>query len=53
MMRGWIRTQDEISKVVSICKECPSKNGGRCGECGCFLSMIIKIKKYHCPLSKW
>lgn len=53
MMRGWIRTKDETTEIVKICKVCPSKKGGRCGECGCFLSMLIKIKNYNCPLNKW
>lgn len=45
--------QETRDKRESICNECPSKDGVRCGECGCFLIFLRKINWTHCPLNKW
>jgi hypothetical protein len=36
-----------------VCASCPSKNGVKCGECGCFLMFLRKVQSATCPLSKW
>lgn len=35
------------------CNSCPSKNGVRCSECGCFLIFLRKVTYAECPLKKW
>lgn len=37
----------------NICNSCPSKNGVRCSECGCFLMFLRKIQTAECPKNKW
>lgn len=36
-----------------ICTSCPSKNGIKCSECGCFLMFLRKVQSATCPLNKW
>ena len=32
---------------------CHSRNGNRCGECGCVLKPAARVKEKECPLGKW
>lgn len=36
-----------------ICGLCPSREGNRCGECGCILSAKTRSPDSECPLGKW
>lgn len=38
---------------MKICKNCPSRKGSRCGECGCVLKLKTKCLSCECPLKKW
>jgi len=42
-------------KRLDICNKCPSldKSGGRCSECGCFVTIKVKMDFEQCPLQKW
>lgn len=45
----------DAQKRLDICNKCPSldKTGGRCGECGCFVTIKVKMDFESCPLRKW
>ena len=47
-----------VSKSVleerrSVCDGCDRRDGNRCGECGCFLSLAQRLVRKDCPLGKW
>lgn len=48
-------TEEEASRRMSICEECPSllKLTNQCKECGCVMNLKTKLEKATCPLSKW
>ena len=52
-MGGWVRSKEDQQPLINICKACSYKQKGRCGKCGCFLSILIKIKNQKCPIDKW
>ena len=45
----------DAQKRLDICNKCPSldKSGGRCEECGCFVTVKVKLDFESCPLKKW
>lgn len=45
--------QLERDQRKSICDSCEHNTGKRCGQCGCFLIALQKIKFSKCPLGKW
>ncbi len=49
------RSEDEIIQNSTICTKCPFliANSFRCGQCGCFLSVKLTLKTWHCPIKKW
>lgn len=38
---------------LKICNECPSLNGGRCTECGCFVRLKTWCSEETCPKGYW
>ncbi len=44
---------DETQARLDICKTCPSFNGSRCRECGCFMKTKTNLRSSTCPLDKW
>jgi len=40
-------------KRIAICNTCESKQGSRCGECGCLLEAKGRSPQSECPLKKW
>ena len=61
-----IRTEQEMSKIFSICEQCPEFERyapgcdfGKCNVCGCNLDKIDKGRNKiawgttSCPLKKW
>ncbi len=40
---------------MAICEACEWKKGPKCGKCGCFLALKLKMNNVRCPLSepKW
>lgn len=45
----------DAKKRLDICNKCQflDKNGGRCTECGCFVTIKVKMHFESCPLDKW
>lgn len=50
-----VRDKDETEKCLTICSECENLKSDpfRCGICGCYLKLKVKLKAWHCPLNKW
>lgn len=50
------KVDDSISdERMSVCKECPEllSISKQCKQCGCFMSVKVKLKEATCPLGKW
>lgn len=47
--------QDLSEKRLSTCLECPEliQATKQCKQCGCFMSMKVRLEKAACPLGKW
>jgi hypothetical protein len=47
--------EELASHRFSICETCPSllKVTNQCKECGCFMSLKVKLLQAECPLKKW
>lgn len=48
-------TKDKAKARIEICNRCNlfNKNSGRCEECGCFITIKVKMDFEQCPLGKW
>lgn len=44
---------EEYAERLAICDECPERQGNRCLQCGCRLSIKAKGRAFQCPLGKW
>jgi hypothetical protein len=60
--RPWDLLNKNIGRVetvvaaerFAICKSCPELlPTGNCRECGCFMSLKVKLPNAFCPLHKW
>jgi hypothetical protein len=54
--RGLLVTDNAImDSRMEICSTCKmfSKESARCGLCGCFMKVKIRLAAVKCPLSKW
>lgn len=40
-------------KRMEICKTCEHWDGKRCGKCGCFTALKVRLKSQSCPVGKW
>ena len=38
---------------LDICDCCPQRQGNRCAQCGCWLSLKARGRAFQCPLEKW
>lgn len=49
------RSVESREKNLKICSDCEFyiKESERCGKCGCFLKLKVKLKSWKCPLNKW
>lgn len=51
------RTKPQREALLAVCNTCDrhSNDGifSRCGECGCFLSVKVRMATETCPLGKW
>lgn len=47
--------QDKAKARIEICNRCNllNKDSGRCEECGCFVTIKVKMDFEQCPLGKW
>ena len=50
-----IARQDTQESRRTVCNGCDRREQqyDRCKECGCFISLKIRLPKERCPLSKW
>lgn len=52
-----VASEEEQARRLAICHACESYDpvGGRCRDCGCYLSWKTRIASQHCPLDppKW
>lgn len=46
-------SEAELQARRSACMDCDRREGNRCGECGCFLSLAQPLARKQCPLGKW
>ena len=48
-------SEEEASSRYTVCLECPKliKVTKQCKECGCIMSLKVKLKRATCPLGKW
>jgi hypothetical protein len=48
-------TAEVANQRYSVCQSCERfiKTTNQCRECGCFMSIKVKIDKSKCPLNKW
>ena len=48
-------TDETASTRMQICEQCPSliKLTNQCKECGCVMTLKVKLKEAKCPLGKW
>ena len=59
LMRGAERSQDEVERLVKVCKTCTHYVKGRCGLCRCKVNSgpaivdKIRMATENCPADKW
>lgn len=48
-------TKEIAENRYKICLECPEliKLTGQCKQCGCVMSLKVKLTVAQCPLGKW
>lgn len=46
-------SRDEYRARLEICDSCPERDGNRCRQCGCRLSLKARGRAFECPLAKW
>lgn len=48
-------TKNELKLRADICKKCDLYNKmiKTCDECGCFMPIKRKFRRFYCPLNKW
>ena len=54
--RGLIVADEEkMNMRMTLCSECKSfdKNSARCGLCGCFMKVKVRLEASKCPIAKW
>lgn len=51
----WITNFDAplAQERLRFCKDCPSRIGILCGECGCVLKAKARLMDEECPLDRW
>ena len=48
-------SDETASSRMTLCMDCPEliKATKQCKQCGCIMSMKVKLKEATCPLNKW
>jgi hypothetical protein len=48
-------TENVAENRMNICNECPEliKSTKQCKQCGCFMSMKVRLEAAKCPLGRW
>ena len=50
----YLNKETNSSQRFAICKICPElKALNRCGKCGCFMNIKVRIYSAKCPIGKW
>lgn len=44
---------DAAAARLQVCQACPSLDGDRCVECGCYVTVKAHLTAMRCPLEKW
>lgn len=44
---------ETAERRLSLCTVCPSRNGEKCGECGCPIEKKVALPDEICPLGSW
>jgi len=49
------RSEDEIKRIMAICKSCEFyvSDTRRCLKCGCYMRKKIPWETTHCMIGKW
>lgn len=50
---GGTAPEGVLKKRLEICTLCESRNGDRCGECGCFVEAKAGWLEQECPSGRW
>ena len=49
-----IHKERNAAERLAICKSCPElKALNRCGKCGCFMDIKVRLYKSRCPIGLW
>jgi hypothetical protein len=50
-----VKNEEKIDMRMKICNGCKvfNKESARCGLCGCFMKIKIRLEASNCPLGKW
>ncbi len=50
-----VRSDEEKSRILLICEACEfyRHSDKRCAQCGCYLSVKLRMNSEHCPINKW
>ena len=46
-------SEELIRERLEICKNCTLRNHIQCTECGCLISLKVKLSSERCPMEKW
>ncbi|HWL09955.1 MAG TPA: hypothetical protein VNQ76_16235 [Planctomicrobium sp.] len=46
-------TAEEYAARLAICDTCEKRQGTRCMQCGCGLTLKARGRAFSCPLKKW
>lgn len=44
---------DTVVNRMSTCSDCSKNENKCCSESDCYISVIVKIPRFECPLHKW
>ncbi len=52
---GKLVDEEEQERRLGVCKTCPEYDAeqNRCMQCGCFLSLKVRLNSGGCPLNHW
>jgi hypothetical protein len=54
MKNGFHITGEELQqKRQNVCDSCEFYINRRCGKCGCFMAVKIRLQSSSCPEKKW
>lgn len=46
-------TAEEYAERLAICDSCDKRQGTRCMQCGCGLTLKARGRAFQCPLKRW